>query len=112
MSIALSFAKLKEGEHPLLELLFTVDEETGLTGAKMIEKDFISSNYMLNIDTDDDKTFIIGCAGGKDVKLEYNTNFSYSSINENQNVLEISIDNLKGGHSGLDINKKEQMQLF
>jgi|YNPMSStandDraft_1061717.scaffolds.fasta_scaffold01723_12 dipeptidase D len=106
MSIALSFAKLKEGEHPLLELLFTVDEETGLTGAKMIEKDFISSNYMLNIDTDDDKTFIIGCAGGKDVKLEYNTNFSYSSINENQNVLEISIDNLKGGHSGLDINKK------
>lgn len=128
MSIALSFAKLKDIPHPPLELLFTVDEETGLTGAKMLQENFLSYNYMLNIDTDDDKTFIIGCAGGKDVKIEIKTNFiklnreNIKEIFNNNNyfnyfnkidlseknltLFEIKIDNLFGGHSGLDINKK------
>ncbi|MCX8057829.1 MAG: M20/M25/M40 family metallo-hydrolase [Spirochaetes bacterium] len=133
MSIALSYAKMKNLPHPPLELLFTVDEETGLTGAKMLSEDFLSYNYMLNIDTDSDKTFIIGCAGGKDVKVKIKTYFSKLTNNNLENsirkfisnynfknsetqlqnnknlnfsIFELNIDGLIGGHSGLDINKK------
>ena len=67
IAIALEIATDDSISHPPLELLFTVDEETGLYGAKSIEGDFISGKILLNIDSEDEGVFTIGCAGGRDV---------------------------------------------
>ncbi len=56
--------------HPPLELLFTVDEETGLNGAKLLEPGFIKGRHLINLDSEDEGIFTIGCAGGVDTTME------------------------------------------
>jgi len=88
-----------------LDLLFTVDEEGGLTGASKMDKNLISGKYLLNLDSEEDDRFTIGCAGGRVFKAEV----SYKRIlinNPNLRAMKISISGLLGGHSGGDINKK------
>ena len=88
--------------HPPLEALFTIDEETGMTGAFELEKNILDGTILLNLDTEDDDEFSIGCAGG----IDTNTNYTYQSVatNENDTAFEISITGLKGGHSGMEIH--------
>ena len=86
-----------------LEFLFTSDEEIGLIGAKNIELK-LNSTYMLNIDSEAEGEVCVGCAGGIDI-FARNTSKSIIENKENLNLYEISISNLQGGHSGLDINK-------
>lgn len=90
-------------EHGNIECLFTVDEETGLTGAFGLESGFLKSNILLNLDSEDDGEFFIGCAGGKDTvgKLSMETNPAPSGVS----FFTISVSGLKGGHSGDDIEK-------
>lgn len=90
-------------EHPPIEALFTVDEETGMTGAMELQPNFLSGDILLNLDTEDDDEISIGCAGGIDITA----NASYAEIQAPKDYLsyEISINGLNGGHSGMDIHK-------
>jgi len=84
-----------------LEALFTIDEETGMTGAFELEKGILNGEILLNLDTEDDDEFSIGCAGGIDTNSI--KNYSTCSI-ENGLAFEIIVKGLKGGHSGMDIH--------
>ncbi|MFX0077178.1 MAG: beta-Ala-His dipeptidase [Candidatus Hermodarchaeota archaeon] len=87
-----------------LDLLFTVDEERGLTGASKMDKNLISGNYLLNLDSEEDDRFTIGCAGGRVFigKIKYEKELVR---NVNLIAVKISVSGLLGGHSGSDINK-------
>lgn len=89
--------------HPAIEALFTIDEETGMTGAFGLEKGFLEGDILLNLDTEDDDELTIGCAGGVNVSAFK----KYSEINtgENSQSFELKISGLSGGHSGMDIHK-------
>lgn len=93
----------KEIEHPPLECLFTVDEETGMTGAFALENDFLKYRTFINLDSEDEGELFIGCAGGIDTVAT----FSYKNIKTPKNSIAFRIDikGLKGGHSGDDIGK-------
>lgn len=89
--------------HPPLEALFTIDEETGMTGAMGLEGGILQSVILLNLDTEEDDEIDIGCAGGIDVTAfgRYNT----EATNEMYTGYKIEVKGLKGGHSGMDIDK-------
>jgi dipeptidase D len=89
--------------HGPIECLFTVDEETGLTGAKLLENDFFSGDILINLDSEDEGEIFIGCAGGMDTeaRLKYKTR----KLTKKSVPVEIRITGLKGGHSGDDIHK-------
>ncbi|HHO75041.1 MAG TPA: aminoacyl-histidine dipeptidase [Deltaproteobacteria bacterium] len=89
--------------HPSLELLFTIEEETGLTGAYMLTDSFITGKTLINLDSEDDDTLYIGCAGGRDTDITMD--LALSNPIQGHVPAEISITGLKGGHSGLDIHK-------
>jgi dipeptidase D len=92
-----------EIEHGSLECLFTVDEETGLTGAFGLQSGFLKSSILLNLDSEDEGQLFIGCAGGQDTLawLPYD----YEPEPENATAFKIMVSGLTGGHSGDDINK-------
>lgn len=89
--------------HPALEALFTIDEETGMTGAQGMEPGFLQGEILLNLDTEEDDEIDIGCAGGIDVTAirEYSAEEPVKSANSYR----ISVTGLQGGHSGMDIHK-------
>lgn len=89
-------------EHGPLECLFTVDEETGLTGAMALADDALKSNILINLDSEDEGEMFIGCAGGMDT-LGYMP-FSWEN-NTEKSAFSLMVKGLKGGHSGDDINK-------
>jgi dipeptidase D len=104
IGLAAAEAAIEEGAvHGPLELLFTVDEETGLTGASNLKKGWISGKYMLNLDSEEDGTLYIGCAGGGDNKLLFN--LRYEKAPARTAPVEVKVSGLKGGHSGLNINE-------
>lgn len=90
-------------EHGPLEMLFTIDEETGLSGAKGLKSDFLKGRILLNLDSEDEGELFIGCAGGRDTKAVFN----YSKVTVNSDFIgfKVQVSGLKGGHSGDDINK-------
>lgn len=86
--------------HPPIEALFTIDEETGMTGAKGLIGGLLEGKILLNLDTEDDDELTIGCAGGIDVTCTGN----YEEVKATGNLgFRISIHGLTGGHSGMDI---------
>lgn len=93
----------KEIQHPAIEAMFTVDEETGMTGAMQLDGSNFQGEILLNLDTEDDDELSIGCAGG----IDSNTKYSYEEVPVNAGSvhLTISIRGLLGGHSGMDIDK-------
>jgi len=88
-----------------LDLLFTVDEERGLSGASQMNKNLISGDYLLNLDSEEDERFTIGCAGGRVFRVEMNYERELIGV-PNLIAVKLSISGLLGGHSGSDINKK------
>ena len=90
-------------EHGPLEFLFTVDEETGLTGANALKPGMLKSKQLVNLDSEDDGDFCIGCAGGVDTKGY----FQYKTVSPSKNMqfYKVQVTGLIGGHSGEDINK-------
>ncbi len=92
--------KLKHGE---IECLFTVDEETGLTGAFGLKPGFLKSEILLNLDSEDDGQIFIGCAGGRDTTGKLF--FTKELVPDYTVPYKIVVRGLKGGHSGDDINK-------
>ena len=89
--------------HPALEALFTIDEETRMTGAKQLDPGNLSGTILLNLDTEEDNELTIGCAGGIDTTTEYQ--YQQTRIAGDSVAFKVSIKGLKGGHSGMDIHK-------
>jgi dipeptidase D len=103
MSMMLAVLASDNLQHPALECLFTVDEETGLTGAFALDNSLLKGEVLINLDSEDDGQIFVGCAGGIDTTatLPFNPEKSpegYFSFN-------VSVKGLTGGHSGDDIDK-------
>ena len=87
--------------HPDLEALFTIDEETGMTGAKGLKPGQLEGEILLNLDTEEDDEIDIGCAGGVDITASQNYELSAAD----GMMVKVEIKGLQGGHSGMDIIK-------
>jgi dipeptidase D len=103
VALALAVALEKGLRHPRIELLFTVDEETGLTGADGLQSGFVSGKYLINLDGEDE-SIIIGCAGGEQTRITLNIDFAETPVGYQSHLLKVS--GLHGGHSGVDIDKQ------
>ncbi len=104
IGIALGLALATEPglSHPALELLFTVDEETGLTGATALAPGFLRGKRMLNLDSEDD-SFTVGCAGGEQTQID----FSYKTgTSANRIPCRLTVSGLRGGHSGVNVHEQ------
>jgi dipeptidase D len=104
VAAALAVASDYSVTHGPLELLFTVDEETGLTGVNSLEPGYIKGKYLLNLDTEEDGIFYVGCAGGVDTVGTFN--IEWKKLNKNYIPFLLSVGGLKGGHSGINISDK------
>ena len=93
----------KDIPHPSLEALFTIDEETGMTGALELKGGLLDAAIMLNLDTEDDDELTIGCAGGVDITAK--GTYPMTSPTEGSTSYQLSVKGLTGGHSGMDIHK-------
>ncbi len=92
----------KDIPHGPLEVLLTVDEETGMTGAFGLKKGFVKGDILMNLDSETEGELYVGCAGGLDANIE--RDYNLIATPENMTGFRIFISGLKGGHSGMDIN--------
>lgn len=90
-------------KHPAIEALFTIDEETGMTGAMGLKGGLLSGEILLNLDTEEDDEIDIGCAGGVDVTAT--RQYNEEDVPEDSVGYTITVKGLNGGHSGMDIDK-------
>ena len=106
IGVAMSLAAItdKSLQHPAIECLFTVDEETGLTGAFKLKDGYLTGKRLINLDSEDDGQIFIGCAGGIDTlaKMHYQ---SVALPAGQWFAAHVCVNGLQGGHSGDDINK-------
>ncbi len=101
VAAALAFMDEKRAIHPPLELLCTIDEETGMTGAFNLKSDFLEGRYMINLDSEEDGALYVGCAGGADIKLFFD--IAKAPVPAASRLVEFEVKGLRGGHSGLNI---------
>lgn len=102
VAAALAIFEDPDLEHPPLEAFFTMDEETGMTGAKNLSPDFLKGRRMLNLDSEEEGDIYIGCAGGIDNYLVFTPEFEKPKCAD---AVKVTIKGLKGGHSGIEINE-------
>jgi dipeptidase D len=103
MAAAMAVLTSDHLKHGPVEALFTVDEETGLTGASAIKKGFLEGNILLNLDSEDEGELFIGCAGGMDTIVT--VKYEKRPVPSGYFPLLLKVSGLKGGHSGDDIDK-------
>jgi len=103
VAAALAVMESKELKHGPLEFLFTIDEETGLTGATEIAPDMLEGRILLNMDSEEDGALYIGCAGGKDTEIFLN--LDTEKVPAGFKAIQVKIGGLLGGHSGLNIHE-------
>ncbi|BCW94056.1 MAG: aminoacyl-histidine dipeptidase [Thermoanaerobaculum sp.] len=103
VAAAMAIAEDPEAVHGPLELLFTVDEETGLTGAAKLDPSLVTGKTLLNLDTEEDGAFYIGCAGGADAHSVFTV--QWEPVPAGHVALAVRVRGLKGGHSGVDIHE-------
>ena len=101
VAAALAVMESKEIAHPAMEFIFTIDEETGLTGAAEFESGVLKSKYFLNLDNEEKGTICIGCAGGVNTKL---TTTVKLTAPKKKGAYRVKVSGLRGGHSGVDIH--------
>lgn len=89
--------------HPALEALLTIDEEAGMTGAKHLQPGLFEAELLLNLDTEDEGELYVGCAGGVDINVQLP--YSAEAVPTNHMAFKLNVRGLRGGHSGLDIDK-------
>jgi dipeptidase D len=99
----MSLLSSKNIVHPPLEALFTIDEETGMTGAQGLQAGYLTGEILLNLDTEEDDEIDIGCAGGIDITLS--KKYEEVALEEGCLAFKIEVKGLQGGHSGMDIHK-------
>lgn len=103
IALALALVDSPEVTHPPLELFFTVDEETGLTGVLKMDPSLLSGRILINLDSEDEGVFIVGCAGGRNTTI--NRPLDVKLLDGAHELLGVSAHGMKGGHSGVDIAK-------
>jgi dipeptidase D len=105
IAVATNLAIMEDSSlvHGPLELLFTVDEETGLTGASNLDPSLLESKTLLNLDSEEEGALYVGCSGGRDSIGTWKVNFSDAP--KNCIPAQVSVKGLRGGHSGLEIDK-------
>lgn len=106
IGIAMAMAAATDAKvaHPQLELLFTVDEETGLNGAKLLEPGFVNGKILLNIDSETEGEFTVGCAGGRNTLVS--RKLALTDLIGDSIFFSLKMQGLHGGHSGIDIHKQ------
>ena len=104
IGVAAALAALADKDlvHPPLEGLFTIDEETGLTGANALTSDFVQGRILVNCDSEEDGALYVGCAGGKDSEMFFE--IDWQAAPSGKKAVAAKITGLKGGHSGLEIH--------
>jgi dipeptidase D len=103
VAMGLALADDKTVAHGPVEVLLTVDEERGLTGAAGVQAGFFKSRKMINLDSEEDQAIFIGCAGGRDT--QFNLNNRSTRAPKDSAGRKVTLFGLKGGHSGLDIHQ-------
>lgn len=105
LGVAAALAVLEETglAHGPLELLFTVDEESGLTGATALAPDMLTGRVLINLDTEEHGSLYIGCAGGRDTEISLNT--VREPVPTTHRCVRVKLGGLRGGHSGIDIHE-------
>jgi dipeptidase D len=101
IAMAMVVATDKQLAHPPLEILFTTDEETGLTGASSLKAGFIEGRQLLNVDSEDEGVFTVGCAGGEDARVAMP--FVTGDSLPGYSAFKLVGSDMSGGHSGVDI---------
>ncbi|MDZ7289217.1 MAG: aminoacyl-histidine dipeptidase [candidate division KSB1 bacterium] len=105
MAVAANLAIMEDKnlEHGPLDFLFTVDEETGLTGASNLSPEFLESRTLLNLDSEEEGALYVGCSGGRDTVGTWPVEFENTPA---QTIaIQVKVSGLRGGHSGLEIDK-------
>lgn len=102
VAVAMAVLEADDIEHGPVEALFTIDEETGMTGANNLQPGILKGDILLNTDSEDEGELYVGCAGG----VEVHVNMDYQEVDTPQayTPYKLSVTGLKGGHSGMDIN--------
>ncbi|MBU1699021.1 MAG: aminoacyl-histidine dipeptidase [Candidatus Eisenbacteria bacterium] len=100
VATALAFLDHPNAVHGPLELLMTVDEETGLTGARNLDSNFVKGRMLFNLDSEEDGIFYIGCAGGRDASITLPLKSGSTPAGQ---AYRLDLKGLRGGHSGMDI---------
>ncbi len=103
VAMMMAILESKEIKHPAIDALFTIDEETGMTGALNLKGGILKGEILLNMDTEEDDEIGIGCAGGIDVTA--NRSYNEEETPEGSVGYTIIVKGLNGGHSGMDIHK-------
>ena len=103
LAMGMAVADDPDAAHPPLELLFTVEEETGLTGVFGLGPDFITGKRLINIDSEEEGSVFVGCAGSADVETFWP--LECGRLEPDREFLRIGVDGLIGGHSGLVIHE-------
>lgn len=101
VAMGLALMEMPDAVHGPLELLFTVDEETGLNGAIGLDPSLLDGRLLVNLDSEEDAVFYVGCAGGRDSNLSLP--ITRTAFSEKGECYKLEIKGLRGGHSGLDI---------
>jgi dipeptidase D len=101
VALAMAVAEADMPDRVPLELLFTIDEETGLNGALDLDPSIVHGKQLLNLDSEEDGVFTIGCAGG----IDMNVSFAGNPNAAPRETVEISLRGLRGGHSGVNIHE-------
>jgi len=103
IAIAMALVDDPDVKHPPLELFFTVDEETGLTGVLQMDPGLLSGRILINLDSEDEGIFVVGCAGGRNTEME--RALTMETLDEPLALVSLSANGMQGGHSGIDIAK-------
>ncbi|HOP05518.1 MAG TPA: aminoacyl-histidine dipeptidase [Tenuifilaceae bacterium] len=103
IGVAATLAVLEDKNlaHGPIEALFTIDEETGMTGAFALKPELLKGDILMNLDSEDEGELYVGCAGGLDANIELD--YSEELVPEGYTFIKIAVTGLKGGHSGMDI---------
>jgi dipeptidase D len=106
LALAMAVSEDPSIHHGPLDLLFTVDEESGLTGADRLDPAIVRGRVLLNLDSEDEGVFTIGCAGGEEFRIRYDV--QRTALPESSRPWNLRIGGLRGGHSGVDVHKPRE----
>lgn len=101
LAVVMAVLEAKDLVHGPVEALFTIDEETGMTGARLLKPGILKGDILINLDSEDEGELYVGCAGGLDATATFT--YSEESVPAGMSGYKLSITGLKGGHSGMDI---------
>lgn len=103
IAVAMALAVLESDDisHPPLEAVFTTDEEVGMFGAAALDKSKLKGKYLINIDSEEEGTLLVSCAGGMTARVKFSPKFETVSGVQ----ITLTVEGLKGGHSGTEIQK-------